>query len=303
MRAAVSAFVDLSRPSKRDGNQIEDLALPILPFVSVSAKRFICAALAENRNAPLRLVKTLCDSPVDICAPLLLKSPVLMPVDLVTVIGRHGKEHARIIACRTHLPNEVIEALAGVDDDVVRQRISDGNAALETHANVKPANADDARRLLVDLALSMADTRGATVQSADAATQVSGDGFSVERLIRLALHEKTEILATALADDIGLPYGRCMRMIRRLGSGELLTSLRALGLNSNQAFVVVCAQNPLAGSSKTEIRLFLERFDALDPDKAIETVRRWKADEIAMEFIRQPANTAAVSAAGAKLKA
>ena len=277
--------------------------MPILPFVSVSAKRFICAALAENQNAPLRLVKTLCDSPVDICAPLLLKSPVLMPVDLVTVIGRHGKEHARIIACRTHLPNDVIEALAGIDDDVVRQRISDGNVPLEAQANVKPANADDARRLLVDMALSMAQAGGVAANSVDAENPDPSHGFEVERLIRLALHEKTELLATALADAIGLPYNRCMRMIRRLGSGELLTALRALGMNSNQAFVVVCAQNPLAGSSKIEIRLFLERFDALDCDKAVETVRRWKADEIAIEFMRQPANVAAVSEADFELKA
>ena len=122
LRAAISAFVALSKPNKRDCNQIEDLALPILPFASDQTKRFVCAALAENGSTPSNLVRRLCDESVEICAPLLLLSPVMTPIDLVAIIGRKGKEHARIIARRSHLPNDVIEALALVDDERVRAR-------------------------------------------------------------------------------------------------------------------------------------------------------------------------------------
>jgi uncharacterized protein (DUF2336 family) len=287
LRASVSAFVALTKPVRRDINQIEDLVLPILPFASVSAKRFASAALAESTFAPIALIKALCAESPDICAPLLLKSPVLMPVDLVTVIGRHGKEHARIISCRRHLPNDVIEALALVDDEVVRDRISD--ARPNAQDNIKPANAAEARQMLLEMATSIAQpaTEG---KEANPAGEF-GEPNNPERLVRLSLHEKPELLATALADGLGLPVSRCLRFMRRSGSGELITALKALRLSSDQAFVILCALNPLSAASKADIRLMKDRFDAMEQDKANDTVRLWKADEIAMEFVKTASNS------------
>ena len=287
LRAAVSAFVALTKPVRRDINQIEDLVLPILPFASVPAKRFASAALAESTFAPVALIKALCAESPDICAPLLLKSPVLMPVDLVTVIGRHGKEHARIISCRRHLPKDVIEALALVDDDVVKDRISDARPSAQD--NIKPANAAEARQMLLEMATSIAQP----AIEGDAANPAgeSGEPNNPDRLVRLSLHEKPELLATALADGLGLPVSRCLRFMRRNGSGELITALKALRLSSDQAFVILCALNPLTAASKADIRLMKDRFDAMEQDKANDTVRLWKADEIAMEFMKTASNS------------
>jgi uncharacterized protein (DUF2336 family) len=285
LRAAVSAFVALTKPVRRDINQIEDLVLPILPFASVSAKRFASAALAESTSAPVSLIKTLCAEGADICAPLLLKSPVLMPVDLVSIIGKHGKEHARIISCRRHLPNDVIEALALVDDEVVQDRISDTRPH-SAQDNIKPANAAEARQMLLEMATSIAQTEPASEGKPASKTGGLEETNNPERLVRLSLHEKPELLATALADGLGLPVSRCLRFMRRNGSGELITALKALHLNSDQAFVILCALNPMSAASKADIRLMKDRFDAMELDKACDTVRLWKADEIAMEFVK-----------------
>lgn len=302
LRAAVSAFVALTRPVRRDINQLEDLVQPILPFASVAAKRFACAALAESSAAPVALVMALCAESVDVCASLLLKSSVLMPVDLVTIIGRSGKEHARVISCRRHLPNAVIEALAMIDDDVVRSRITDANAQ-NAKPNIKPANAAEARQRLLEMAATIAQSENHFEPDAEIAGLAGSAMTNPDNLVRLSLHEKPELFATAIADRLGLSLARCLRLLRRRENGELLTVLKALELNSDQAFVVLCALNPLTAASKTDIRLMKDRFDRMEIDKAETTVRLWKADDIAMAFVKTASNSQHAGLAVNKLKA
>ncbi len=305
LRAAISAFVALSKPNRRDCNQIEDLALPILPFASEQTKRFICAALAENGSAPGNLVRRLCDEPVEICAPLLLLSPVLAAIDLVAIIGRKGKHHARIIARRSHLPNDVIEALALVDDEKVRARAAGtpASADLNEASNLKPTTAAQARSLLADLAMSLNRAEAASSVDADADAAEPLTVGHAARLVRLVLHEDIGLFATAVADATGLTFGKVQRLVRRVATGELLTVLRALDVSVDAAFVISCALNPHIASSRLEIRLFRERFEHLDKDKAVDTLRRWKADEISVEFKRRAGNTDQAHAEETALKA
>ncbi len=71
-RAAVTAFCSLTRPSRREIAQLEDLTLPLYDSVSIEARRFVAAALSECANPPAALVRRLADEPVEIAAPLLL---------------------------------------------------------------------------------------------------------------------------------------------------------------------------------------------------------------------------------------
>ena len=64
-RAAVSAFCSLTRPSRRDISQLEDLTLPLFDGVSPESRRYVAAALSECRYPPPNLVKRLCDEPLD----------------------------------------------------------------------------------------------------------------------------------------------------------------------------------------------------------------------------------------------
>jgi len=64
-RAAVSAFCSLTRPSRREIAQLEDLALPLFDFVSVESRRYVAAALSECQYAPAMLVRRLADETVE----------------------------------------------------------------------------------------------------------------------------------------------------------------------------------------------------------------------------------------------
>jgi uncharacterized protein (DUF2336 family) len=297
LRAAVCAFVALTQPSKRDCNQIEDLALSILPYTSEATKRFVAAALSHSKDAPNALVKRLCEEPSDICAPLLLKSPVLQTVDLVLLAGTKSREHARIISKRDHLPNSVIEALALLDDPVAQARVTYGHVskvadlAKAQQTNLKPVSADEARERLREIMGATFNKVGFEIlpeeQHDRAHPRQHG---SQDRLVKLALHDEEAVYATAVADLSGLPFAHVLKLVRRTSSGELATLLKALDIDSHAAFVMCAVFYPAIASSRSEIRLFLKRLANLGLEQAREIVRGWKASEISAVFHRGSAN-------------
>jgi uncharacterized protein (DUF2336 family) len=291
LRAAVSAFVALSKPNIRDCNQIEDLAAPILSIATPQTKRFVAAALAESRAAPVRLVKLICAEPVEICATLLLRTPVLSAVDLVNIIGKQGKQHARVIAQRHHLPNDVIEALALIEDPLVRERISrndDADAGVEGKSslkNIKPVSVDDAINLLREIMVDSAAPVPANIETIEPTLDIV-----TARLVRLALNEEEGLFATAMADVCGVSYSRALKLLRRPSSSELATALRANSVLTGDAYLICSVFYPSIATNRTEIRLFKDRFEAMAGEQASEMLRQWKADEISIELRRKGYN-------------
>ncbi len=291
LRAAVSAFVALSKPNIRDCNQIEDLAAPILSVATPQTKRFVAAALAESRSAPVRLVKLICAEPIEICATLLLRTPVLSAVDLVNIIGKQGKQHARVIAHRHHLPNDVIEALALVEDPLVIERVSRKDSeATDAYGknqlkNIKPVSVDDAIGLLRGIMVDSAIPAPISSRPVESPMEVN-----TGRLVRLALNEDEGLFATAMADVCGLGYARALRLLRRPSSSELATVLRANSILTGDAYLICSVFYPAIATNRTEIRLFKDRFEAMGIEQASEMLRQWKADEISLELRRKGYN-------------
>jgi uncharacterized protein (DUF2336 family) len=291
LRAAVSAFVALSKPNIRDCNQIEDLAAPIFGIATPQTKRFVAAALAESRAAPVRLVKLICAEPIEICATLLLRTPVLSAVDIVNIIGKQGKSYARVIAQRHHLPNDVIEALALVEDPLVRERVSrkdsaevglEGTSSLK---NVKPVSVDDAINLLREIMVDSAGPMPANVEIVEPSLDMV-----TARLVRLALSEEEGLFATAMADVCSVSYARALKLLRRSSSSELATALRANSILTGDAYLICSVFYPSVATNRTEIRLFKDRFEAMAVEQASEMLRQWKADEISIELRRKGYN-------------
>ena len=308
LRAAITAFVGVSNPTKRDCNQIEDLVLSILPFTSETTRRFAAAALCDKIQAPLALVQRLCDEPSEICAPLLLRSPVLNPADLVAIIARHGRDHARIIAKRNHLPNVVIEALAVMDDVETRERAANGGASADDPmlalANIMPVSAEAARQKLREI---MGETAPDAVQHAEEFVETSVPAFlpreASRKLTALALKEQEGLFVTAIADMSGLPYARALKLVKRSSPSELSAVLKSFEIDGPTAFLICAAYFPEITKSRTDMRLFLDRHDSMDSDGAAAMVRGWKADEIALIARRNGANAQGTGAASAEFKA
>lgn len=298
LRAAISAFCALTRPSKREITQIEDLALPLLDMVSADARRFAAAALSECEDAPANLVLRLADEPVGISAPLLIRSRALSDIDLIALIGRHGAAHARAIARRPTLNVPVarlIDTLLRPDNKEISAMpelaaISRDTAPDEKAipaAEVEPAD-EAPRRLTAEevrgrlRAMMHPNRPGLRFENRDGAVFDEGAGSKhYEKLRTTALTGVPAFFQTALADALNIDFAKARSLTETGSYSYLMVALRALDLDEAQAFLLTAAVFPSMFGHPETIRLFLERYTVLHRDAALEQVGYWKVDALA----------------------
>lgn len=281
-RAAVSAFCALTRPSRLEIAQLDDLALPLFGSVSVEARRFAAAALSECRSGPPQLVRLLCNEPVSTAAPLLMRSTALRDVDLVVLIGRHGLPHARAIARRKNL-NPAIAALirkllAGSDT-------SPGGATVIPLCPPKPADAaqsqeDDAEeRVREQLRTMMRPAFDRVVSDRGGGAWATAGAY--HRLRSSVLRGTVDGLPQSLSTVLGLPAERARQLMDDVPQSGLLTALRALDLKVEEAFLIAALAVPGYFGTAQSIRMFLDGFAAMPLNKARDLVDTWRAGETA----------------------
>ncbi|MDX8503048.1 DUF2336 domain-containing protein [Mesorhizobium sp. VK4C] len=296
-RAAVSAFCSLTRPSRREIAQLEDLTLPLFDEVSVESRRYVAAALSECEYAPAALVRRLAEEPVEIAAPLLTRSNALSDIDLIALIGRHGLPHARAIARRKALNATIAQLIRALErPTLVKTRPPETVTRL---APVKPAPADtaedkqpvpgkaeeDARRLLRSM------------------MRPTGDGVAVNlflgqptyvKLRETALTGNAAFFQTALADALDVDFTTARSVTEQSSYAALLAALKALDLSEDRAFLIAVAVYPAEFPHPQAIRLFLDRYRLLHREAALDKVRAWKAETLS-RAIRGNAGDAATT--------
>ena len=261
LRAAVTAFCSIARPTRRETAQLDDLAVPLLGSVSDETLRFVAAALSDSPHAPPTLVRRLADLPVDISAPLLMRSPVLTAIDLVALIGRHGLPHARAIAARP-----------GLDERILRLIRSLG--AIEEES---PAAAEETRRRLRAMMrpAAMADD---DASAAPVRLRWEGDPGPYRKLRSTALAGSPELFSTALADALDIELARARAVAANPDPSELIVALRALSLSEEEAFLVVQCLRP--ARDRRAIAAFLEACAAVSPQDAARVVAGWREPSV-----------------------
>lgn len=278
-RAAVAGFCSLTRPSRREIAQLDDLTLPLFDCVPVEARRFAAAALSACKAAPQGLVRRLCDEPVEIAAPMLMRSPVLSDVDLIGLIGRHGLGHARAIGRRARLDPaiaalvtallaqaETAAAPAGPDADARQGHRPDAGSARSAEEDVRAR-----LRAMMQPRERAAESAPAPPPASPPATQRR----AYERLRRAALSGVAGLYDTALADALAIPLAAARALTRGDSYAELMTGLKALDLALEEAFLVVCAIFPGQFGRVEAVRLFAERYAALEAAAARACVAGW----------------------------
>lgn len=283
-RAAVSAFCSLTRPTRREIAQLEDLALPLFDTVSVEARRFAAAALSECEYAPRALVQRLCNDRVDIAAPLLIRSRLVKDVDLIALIGRHGLPHARAIARRPNLNPAIADLIRALDNSgSVRlpgdsqgssEKVSRPAFATDTESREHGpgTSAENARQRLRSMMLpSREEEQPASNPS---------DGHSPYAKLRdTALMGNSALFQTVLADAAGIDFRAAKSMAEMPDNSILMAALRSFELSEERAFLICAALFPGSFANPTRIRRFLEAYRALDPDAARERVTAWEREK------------------------
>ncbi len=297
VRAAVSAFCSLTRPSRREIAQLEDLVLPLYPMVSRETKRFLAAALCESDLPPPRLTLRLAAEPVDVAAPVLIRSPALVDADLVALIAEHGIAHARAIGRRAQLNpavTQLIRALeASLQPPVDVPATTPAIAAAPDQLAAPPVagEADRVRERLREMMRTQNDVAGAQTEAASKA----------KRAPFLALRDAAftgsrRLFQTALADALGLQFSAARTIVELTSYAPLLTGLRSLDFSEEQAFMIAVAVHPRQFTHPEAIRLFLERYRLIEPETARERVRGWKLEMVSQWINRSMAGSRAASA-------
>ena len=256
--AAISAFCALTRPSRREIAQLDDLTLPLFDDVSTEARRFAAAALSECESAPPGLVKRLANEPVEISAPLLVRSRALGSVELIALIGRHGLPHARAIARRKDLHPTIASLVRALN-----------RPAAKTTDENPPPSGQAADRTREQLRTIMVDNGGPSLSIAPATAG------TFRRLLDGALSANAAFFQTALADALGVEFGSAVRLVSPSDHFSLLVSLRALDLREAEAFLIVSAACPGSFPDVPSVRLFVERYRGMERQAAVAKVAAW----------------------------
>ena len=289
VRAAVTAFCSLTRPSRNEIAQLDDLAMPLYDQLSVETRRYMAAALSECEYAPALLVRRLCDDDVEIAAPLLIRSSLLREIDLVALIGRHGLPHARVIARRPDLDSTIAalvraleipsmkiaaeKPLPQVVEPAPEQRAGSGQAAEETR---------DRLRMMMRPA---GTERKTASESETVAIHWPSHPGLFDKLRSTALTGVAGLFQTALADALGIGFHQARSITETQTDKHLILALRALDLAPSDAFLLAAATFPTRYPRPEAIRRFLEEFELVHRDKARDAVRSWKAETIAQTAV------------------
>jgi uncharacterized protein (DUF2336 family) len=290
--ASVSAFCSLTRPTRRNAAQLDDLTLPLYDQVSPEALRFAAAALSECRRAPMGLLRRLASEPVEIAAPVLMRSVALTDIDLVGIIARMGLPHARAIAGRPELNPSIARLIHALEaaSPALKPSMPDappipeknGVAATAIAPHPRPGSAAEAAR--GKLRAMMAVGGG---HQARESKHKTGATDHYPRLRETVLTGVPALFRTALADaaDVGLAQSDD---VLRSGPKSLSLVLRGLAMSAEQAFLIVAAAHPSAFAHPEAIRLFLEHFGATTMETGRDEIRRLRGESVAMVVLNPP---------------
>jgi uncharacterized protein (DUF2336 family) len=288
VRASVSAFCSLTRPTRKTAAQLDDLTLPLYDQVPADARRYIAAALSECAGAPIGLVRRLAAEPVEISAPILLRSAVLGDIDLVSLIAREGLAHARAIAGRTDL-NPAIARLIGAMEVAARPVRSappdatpdEKEEPVMTRTNdirqPRPGDAADATRARLRAMMAIGGELQPPLREAPA--EPAAEVYP--KLRDTALTGVPALFQTALADAADISFAQAVPLVAPPRRRSLMLVLRGLGLTAEQAFLLVSAADPASHRHPEAIRLFVEHFALTHVEAGRDEIRRLRGESIA----------------------
>ncbi|MFP1631596.1 hypothetical protein ACLB6G_07655 [Zhengella sp. ZM62] len=285
-RASASAFASLSRPTKTEIQQFQDLSLALYDRVPETAKRHAAVMIAGNAFAPRELVLKLANEPAGICAPLLSRSPVIKARDIPPLIARHGLEHARVLAQRADLEASLRALLSVFVRQAERADAAPAGIAAATQetgeeAAAKPASAGETLRGHTAEAVRGA-LRGAMAANSGRpmlpATMPLAPRSPQSRLQPTALMDNPAFFITALADTLDLPFARVSALLEEEGKAGLVMALRSIPLLAEEAFVIASALWPGDFTNRHAIARFLERYRHIAIEAARDRVARWREE-------------------------
>lgn len=259
LRAAVTSFCANARPTRRETAQFDDLAGPLLGSASEETLRFIAAALSESPLAPPALVRRLADLPARISAPLLMRSPVLTPIDLLALIARRGLDHARAIALRPDLDERILLIVRSLE---------------EAREKTSPLSVAEARNRLRAMMHPAQDATPSSEPAHRARLRWQDEPNTYRKLRSTALAGAPVLFHTALADALMIAPAQARAIAEDRDPARLIVALRALPLSEEEAFLIMQCLHP--AHDRHGIAMFLDAWQTVSQEEATHAAASWR---------------------------
>jgi uncharacterized protein (DUF2336 family) len=243
--AAVTAFASLNRPTQRERVQIDLICRPVLPLLEQETLRRMSALLSCNGFVPEGLLRALTNMAPAIAAPLVLRSPLLND-EMLAAIAAIGNEHRTIVASRT-------------------DRRSDAG-------NPRPS-AKENRPLL---AMIERQTCTGPDVAQDSNTLPIAAQRRYELLLDKAMSDSPALLATTVAETLGLPFGTVCEILSDPSGGEATCLWLALGLTAGEAISLAHLLGRRQPLDRERTRMFHKRLVSTRRESALETLSSWR---------------------------
>lgn len=147
LRATTELFVQELGHDADEVRRYEELAVLLLPKVRNEDRIFVAERLAERSDAPPAVIRMLAKDAIEIAGPVLRRSPVPGPLDLLAIIAATTPEHHRLIAERPALSTEVMRALRISGDRELLEMLDQVDAALRPTLQQEPPGATPVPRV------------------------------------------------------------------------------------------------------------------------------------------------------------
>jgi len=133
---AVAAILE-KNVTVRECELVADVLIELLHQAEEDLRHALSEQLSLMENVPLRLILQLANDEIQIATPVLKRSDVLVDIDLIYIIKSKSAEYWRIIAQRSDLGDQAIDALSDTGDVETALNLAENlNITLTEHAMV-----------------------------------------------------------------------------------------------------------------------------------------------------------------------
>jgi hypothetical protein len=316
LRATTDLFVQESSHDRDEIRRYEELATHFLPRVTATDRAYVAERLAARPDAPAAVLRMLAKDTVEIARPVLLASPVLTSLDLLSVIAATGAEHHRLIAERRELAADVERALRLMGDiettEVIARRRESAAAATPLAepaappavapapsppsplpfrrpreiAGPNPAAIDvwhflaldrvHRLRLMADLTTRPPPRRYAG--PAGRLDQAFRSILGAAQVVSFARRGQRRELVSAVAEGLGLDIEIVVACIDDISGEPFAILLKVLGLDNIQAQQVLLLATPHIGRDVNAFFRLADVYASMEKSVAEILVSAWRGD-------------------------
>jgi hypothetical protein len=312
LRATTELFVQEFVHDRDEIRRFDELATHLLPKVSDGDRAYVAERLAVRLDAPVTVVRLLARDRIEVAEPLLRRSPVLGPLDLLAVIAATGPAHHALIAERPGIGEEVRQALrisaggepvaAATEDAPPIQPEPEPEPAFAAEPPPSARSAGEGSRFDPWRFLAMERPQRLRLM-AELATRppirrYSGPAGRLDRAFRailgaaqivgLARGNQRAQLISAIAEALAVEPRLVIACLDDATGEPLAVLLKALGLDSIQAQQVFLLSTTTVGKDVAVFFKLCDLYAGMDPSVAEILSEAWRVPARPSRPVHQP---------------